>query len=94
MTSVHFPELAKRVRGQRRALQRAVHRRVQALAADAQQLGQRAVDRMELSPARDGEHGRAVDQHAAQPIAPGIRVLVERGPGHGSESMWRAPRRQ
>jgi hypothetical protein len=67
---------------------------VQALAADAQQFGQRALDRMELSPARDGEHRRAVDQHAAQPIAPGIRVLVQRGPGHGRESMRRTPRRQ
>ena len=79
---------------QRRALQRAVDRRVQALAADAQQLGQRAVDRMQLSPARDGEHGRAVDQDPAQPLAPGVRVLVERGPGHGRESMRRTPRRQ
>ena len=44
---------------------------------------------MQGAPARDGEHGRAVDQDAAQPVAPGVRVLVERGPGHGSESMAR-----
>ena len=74
---------------QRSALQRAVDRLVQALAAGAQQLGQRAVDRVQVSPARDGEDGRAVDQHAAQPLAPGVGVSVERGPGHGSESIAR-----
>ena len=75
-------------------LQRAIDRLVQPLAADAEQLGQRAVDRMQLAPARDDERGRAVDQDAAQPLAPGVRVLVERGPGHGRESMRRAARRQ
>jgi hypothetical protein len=67
---------------------------VQALAAGAEELRQRPLDRVQVSLAGYGKDGFGVDQDAAQPVAPGVRVLVERGPGHVGESMRRTARRQ
>ena len=68
---------------QRGALKRTVDRLVQALAPGAEQLGQRAVERMQRARARDGEQRRPVGQDAPQAVALAVRMLVrDRARGH------------
>ena len=67
---------------------------MQALAPSAEQLRQRAVERIQRARARDGEDRRAVDEHSAQPVAPAVGVPVERGAGHGSGALLVEPLQQ